>query len=142
MHWMTSPPFRTRCYVAVAMLVATAWTCYLVLHKHNLFIGLFTFQVLFPALISLRAVPSAGGAFAARRSLWWAFLAAIAVGKGSWEAERWLHRSGACPAAPSDPRFWLHPTWHVMSAVAHVAWMQYAAGLIRCHHETAGKKSS
>merc|ERR1711972_941208 len=111
------------------LLLAVAWVSYVQFHIYDTFVALFTVQVLVPALISLTAAPELGGVFSLKRCLWWGFFFSIILGKGLWELERYLHRSGACPARVVDPLFWLHPAWHLLSATAHSLWMGYAASL-------------
>merc|ERR1712039_143529 len=129
LHWLTCPPLRTATHSVIFAVTAFGWIGYVVFHVYEMFTATFTLQILVVALISLNADPELGGAFCSHRWLWWAFLVAILSGKGIWEFERWLHRQGACPASHSDPRFWLHPTWHVLAATSHVLWLLYASGL-------------
>jgi len=127
LHWLTSSPTRITTHGIVFGITAIGWICYVVFHIYEMFTLTFTLQILAVALISLRADPELGGAFCSQRWLWWAFLVAILTGKALWELERWLHRQGACPPSPSDPRFFLHPAWHVLAATAHTFWVRYAS---------------
>lgn len=126
-HVAESRRVRWGAYLAVFALTGSAWVLYLAFHQYEVFTTLFTLQVLVPALLSLRADRDRlGGVFSSSRGLWWAFFFTIILGKGLWELERYLHRRGACPRETSDPRFWLHPLWHLLSATAHGFWMRYA----------------
>eukprot|EP00405_Crypthecodinium_cohnii_P009484 CAMPEP_0206439202 /NCGR_PEP_ID=MMETSP0324_2-20121206/12070_1 /ASSEMBLY_ACC=CAM_ASM_000836 /TAXON_ID=2866 /ORGANISM="Crypthecodinium cohnii, Strain Seligo" /LENGTH=261 /DNA_ID=CAMNT_0053906777 /DNA_START=146 /DNA_END=931 /DNA_ORIENTATION=+ len=129
LHWLMQPPFRLLTVGLNAGFITLGWGCYLLLHSYVAFTTTFTLQVFFMALLSLSALPELGGPWATSRRWWWHFLLAILSGKTGWEYERWLYRTGNCPTDPSDPLFWLHSIWHLMSALAHFSWIRYVASL-------------
>jgi hypothetical protein len=151
-HWTTQAPFRATTYATFAVLTAAAWAVYFYLKDFEVFAALFTLQVVASELTSYAgatcasaraqhlAVPKvASGAdlaaaaplTAASRWWWWAGLGSILAGKALWEWERALYRGRACPASEADPRFWLHPAWHVLGAAAHHCWTTYVVVALR-----------
>lgn len=128
MHWLTSPGYDRVVYPFSFVLVVYALVTYLLFHNYEVFVALFTFQIAFPALISLTSGP--GPIFGRERVLWWLFLISIGLGRVAWEYERFLYRTSSCPTHVGDWRFWLHPAWHWLSSGAQFLWGEYASNLI------------
>eukprot|EP00947_MAST-08B_sp_MAST-8B-sp1_P000274 g274.t1 len=139
LHWSTTTSTLAGklVYSALFFNVASSWVAYLILHNFKIFEICFTIQVLVPALVSFAAAGSE-----VSRANWWWFLAAIGVGKGAWEYERLLFRTGTCPEEMTSISFWFHPMWHVAAAASHYFWMQYAAELVEAASEGDRKKAT
>jgi hypothetical protein len=126
-HWVLSYPYELPVLVGVHLVVAAAWAAYLAYYMYDIFVLTFTGQVIFSSFTALAAGPPP--LLSGPRRLWWLAIGAIVVGKGCWEYERNLYRAGNCPSDPYDPRFWLHPVWHLGAALSHYFFMAYAEEL-------------
>mmetsp|Transcript_1839 Transcript_1839/g.5410 ORF Transcript_1839/g.5410 Transcript_1839/m.5410 type:complete len:239 (-) Transcript_1839:91-807(-) len=128
LHWLTSKPYDSVSYGLMAIVCLFSWRSYIVLHDFKTFTDLFTLQVAIPSLISLNI--SDMPLLSPERSRFWLFLVTILTGKGLWSIERYLYSQGACPTSLASPAFWLHPLWHLFSALAHGAWMLYGSQMV------------
>lgn len=53
----------------------------------------------------------------------------IIAGRVFWETERALFHAQKCPYSALYPSFWLHPSWHLISALAHMRLIDFSRGV-------------
>ena len=95
-------------------IVSLWWSVYIIRRKHDIFVSLFTCQLLLPAYITIFCIKKTPKQ---KRYLLYALLSMV-VGKLCWSYERWLYTNKKCPETWS-PIYLLHSYWHIGSAIAH-----------------------
>lgn len=122
-------------------VVLAGWVLYALTRHYEIFKAIFTVQVAAVVLVSFAAGTEPKLPAVPRRGLWFS-IAIFGLAKAVWEYERHLYRSGVCPQRLDDPRYYLHPIWHLGAATAHTAWMSFVLQLqlARCGAEEEGQK--
>lgn len=126
-HWLTSTTSSKWLYPTVYAVVIIAWVVYIPTRIYDMFLVLFTLQIIVPALTSYWA--HRGDGMQCSRLWWWMFLVFILLGQVAWRYERFLYVQGSCTKQPFNLTRWLHPFWHIMASAAHAAWLHYASKL-------------
>ena len=124
--WITQGARRPITYTIYSIIVLYGWVSYLIYFDHGTFTGLFTLQIvlsLFTSFVAASRMTS--------RYNWIMSTCALLLGRVVWEYERSLYKNGLCPLSEQSLEFWLHPMWHVLSALSHFYWMKYASSLRR-----------
>lgn len=121
LHWLTRGRCQAPTFVIAVSTTSCAWYFYVSSRRFHVFQLIFTLQLAFPALVSRAAAAD----LECDARLWNWVLGLILLGKGVWSWERHLYLTGECPSSPSNPLYWCHATWHVLSAAAHAVAMAY-----------------
>lgn len=126
-HPITRPPHRVKFYTIVGLATALTWWFYFFTHNYRVFEYLF-FAHVFTLLILSH---SAGKRLLPSNYKWWWSLALLVPAKGAWDLERYRYGTEQCHTTGT---LWLHPVWHVGSALAHAFNMSHLADLARAQN--------
>jgi hypothetical protein len=163
-HPLTSKPYATWFYGANVSVVAIVWMVYVQTGSYEVFVVLFSSQVLVMSVLSYSANTrllastttttttmvnedgngtkrpiSRSRSSRSTATTWYWSAGCLVAGKLCWELERHRYDTGTCDAPGT---LLLHPLWHLLAAISHHCSMQNLYDLERNASATSSTEES